>query len=462
VHGAPRPARRTAAARVLARRPHPDSAAIATALAHAYLAAEDWTADSLAEAGASALGLRRRFLGVLGREVVAELPRPPVGSARLLTAVIERSAAFEAGLAQAESRGVPLQVRHWALVPDRSAVRPPLPAIDTVADLADLLGISTGLLDRFADTKHLDRRAPDGSAGDYRYRWALRPGRTPRLLEIPGERLRRVQRTVLETLVGLLPVTDAAHGFVPGRSARTGAARHTGRSMVICLDLTTFFASVTAPRIYGVLRRAGYSESVAYTLTGLGTHAVPVRVLREMPPGGSVDERFALRRRLSASHLPQGAPTSPALANLAVRQLDLRLTGWADAAHATYTRYADDLAFSGGDRLAARADAFVRGVDRIVRDEGLDLNAAKTRVRHRSRRQVVTGIVVNERPAPTRADVDRLRATLHNCVVLGVAGQDRSGTDDFRAHLLGRISWVESLDVARGARLRAEFDRIRW
>ena len=60
----------------------------------------------------------------------------------------------------------------------------------------------------------------------------------------------------------------AAHGFVPGRSAVTGAARHTQAAVVISLDLTTFFAAVTAAGIYGVLRRHGYPESVAHAITG--------------------------------------------------------------------------------------------------------------------------------------------------------------------------------------------------
>jgi len=74
----------------------------------------------------------------------------------------------------------------------------------------------------------------------------------------------------------------------------------------------------------------------------------------------------------------------------------------------------------------------------------------------------VTGIVVNERPNATRREFDRLKATLHNCAEHGAASQNRAGHPDFRAHLLGRIGWVGSLNPERGARLRGEFDRIRW
>jgi hypothetical protein len=162
------------------------------------------------------------------------------------------------------------------------------------------------------------------------------------------------------------------------------------------VDLEDFFASVSAPRVYGIFRTAGYRESVAHTLTGLCTNVVPV----DLPLSGR------LARRLAAPHLPQGAPTSPALANLAAYRLDCRLAGFG----LTYTRYADDLVFSTDRNLRTL------GVERIARDEGFRLNAAKTRVMGRGSRQTVTGVVVNVRPNVPRAEYDRLKAILHRAV----------------------------------------------
>ncbi|GAA5145553.1 hypothetical protein GCM10025768_02950 [Microbacterium pseudoresistens] len=448
---------------MLARTPHPLPRDVAAALGDAFLAAEAWERAALIDAGADVLGARRRWLGPLVRDVLTELARPPSDAPRLLVSVIVRSSAFLEAVRKAEERGSPLRIRHRVIAP--SVSREPtgaLPAIGDVTDLAALLEIDLGRLQWLADVKHWNRRARSPALQHYRYEWRRRPGRVPRLLEIPEQRLRRAQRRLLHAVLALIPVNDAAHGFLPGRSAATGAARHIGAETVISLDLTTFFARVTAPRIYGVLRQSGFSEPVAHTMTGLCTTAVPPAVLAAMPPGGSPDERFALRRALASTHLPQGAPSSPMLANLAIRRLDSRLTGWADALDATYTRYADDLAFSGGPALARRADAFIRGARRIIADEGHEANARKTRVRGRGVRQSVTGIVVNERLNVSRDDYDRLKAIVHNCVVHGPATQNRGGVADFRAHLLGRISWVESLNARRGERLRAEFARIRW
>jgi hypothetical protein len=249
---------------------------------------------------------------------------------------------------------------------------------------------------------------------------------------------------------------------VAGRSAVTGAATHSGSDTVISLDLTSFFSAVTAGAVFGALRTVGFSETVAHSLAGLGTHSVPPWILSAMPSGGSPAERFALRHKLALPHLPQGAPSSPALANLTAYRLDARLDGWARSVGATYTRYADDLTFSGTAELGGAAAAFIRGVTRIVEAEGHTVNEPKTRVRRANVRQSVTGIVVNATAAVPRDDYDRLKAILHNCERWGPHSQNREGHADFRAHLLGRIGWVSSLSPHRAQRLAESFARIRW
>lgn len=448
---------------MLARRPHPSDQALATALSHSFLAADEWTAPELVRSAAHTLGARRRWLGPLVAEVLDGYHRPPVDAPRELATAIAATDAFRAAVARAASRRSPIRIAHYPLAPGATrATSARVPRIDGHAALAELLGLAPGELDWLADASLWNRRAASDRLQHYRYEWRVRDGRVPRLLEVPQRRVKAVQRAVLETILASIPLHDAAHGFVPGRSAVSGAAQHTGREVLIALDLATFFARVTARRVFGTLRQAGLPEGVAHTLTGLCTHAVPSRIIAAMPGGGAAGERFALRQALATPHLPQGAPTSPALANLAIRRLDSRLAGWAGTAGATYTRYADDLAFSGGLALARGADAFVRGVSRIVESEGHTLNPLKTRVRGSAVRQVVTGIVVNDRPNVPRVEFDRLKAVLHNCVSQGPQSQNWAGHPDFRAHLLGRISWVETLNPGRGRRLREELARIEW
>jgi retron-type reverse transcriptase len=201
---------------------------------------------------------------------------------------------------------------------------------------------------------------------------------------------------------------------------------------------------------------------VAHLVAGLTTHATPVSALTKMPLGPDAARDFRLRRRLAAPHLPQGAPTSPQMANLVAFALDRRLAAYAEASGAVYTRYADDLSFSGGADLTRRSAAFTAGVGRIVTASGFRLNEAKTRTRRRSQRQVVTGIVVNDKTSVTRPEFDRLKAVLHQCGAAGPAAANREALSDFRSHVLGRISWVTVVNPARGAALRNAFERIDW
>jgi len=440
-----------------------DPASVAQALADAMLVEGDWTPDGLARAGQRVVG-RRRWLAALADEVLAVCPRPPHDAPRYLAAVVAGAPAFERGTGRAALRGRPVRVLSRPVGPTRAGGSPwPTAPLDDVADLARLLGLDVAHLDWMADTRGMQRRARPGPLHLHRYRWLPRPGRVPRLLEVPTPRLRRVQRLVLDEVLAGLPVHPAAHGFVPGRGVLTGARAHVGAAVVVSADLAAFFASVTAGRVHRTLRALGHPEAVAHLLTGLCTHRTPVRVLSAMPPGGRDGERSALRRALAAPHLPQGAPTSPHVANLACHRLDVRLAAYADACGATYTRYADDLTLSGGAEVADAAGRLLLGVRRVVHDEGYRLNEAKSRVRRAHRRQQVTGVVVNERPGTGRRQTDALRALLHNCVRHGPASQDREGRGDaFRAHLEGRVGWVEHVHPARGAALRRELERVVW
>ncbi len=231
------------------------------------------------------------------------------------------------------------------------------------------------------------------------------------------------------------------------------------------LDLEDFFASVAASRVYGIFRAAGYPEPVAHTLTALTTNALPVEEWASVarPRDSSlIGAHDRLGRRLATPHLPQGAPTSPALANLASFTLDRRLAALADTNGATYSRYADDLTFSGPRSLLRAAGWFRAMVAGLAREEGFMVNERKSALMTRAGRQRVCGVVVNEHPNVARAEYDELKAILHNAVRSGPSAQNRGGVADFRAHLLGRIAWVESLNPGRGERLRARFARIDW
>jgi RNA-directed DNA polymerase len=151
-------------------------------------------------------------------------------------------------------------------------------------------------------------------------------------------------------------------------------------------------------------------------------------------------------------HLVQGAPTSPALANLVAWRLDRRLTGLAAKYGFSYTRYADDLTFSGDD--AAVVGRLITNVKRIVADERFILNDAKTHVARRARRQVVTGLVVNDQVGTPRQLRRRLRAILHNA---------QRGAQPLPAYssIRGLVAFVNAVNPGHAAPLRAALGQIR-
>jgi hypothetical protein len=330
------------------------------------------------------------------------------------------------------------------------------------ARLCALLDIDADELAWFADQQGRERRAPSALR---HYRWRTLPKRGGvRLVAAPKPRLKEIQRRLLRHVISAIPLHDAAHGCVPGRSVRTAVLPHVGAQVVIRLDLESFFPTMSAGRVRGLLVATGLTATMAATVTALCTTAVPVSVWRDVPRPGdpaALDAHARLGARLRSPHLPQGAPTSPALANAVAYGLDRRLAGLARRFGATYTRYVDDLTFSGGRHLQAHRHRVVDLAAAVVLEEGFAVAHRKTAVLTHAGRLSALGTVFNDHPTLPRPERDRLRAIVHNCVVHGGATQTR-GRPQFRAELLGRIAALAALDPDLGAKLRSEYDRIEW
>ncbi|WP_374586344.1 reverse transcriptase family protein [Pseudoduganella sp.] len=334
-----------------------------------------------------------------------------------------------------------------------------LPELPTVGDLAAWLGEPVGALDWFSDQWRADGAA-QAALQHYHYRWVPKRSGGWRLIEIPKARLRRLQHKVLRQLLDRVPPHAAAHGFRRGHSCRTHAALHAGQQAVLRMDLKDFFPSIRAARIHALFEKLGYPPRVAGTLARLCVNRAPHGIFRAGQGGAMLP--WAERQALKSPHLPQGSPCSPALANLCAYRLDLRLAALAQSLGASYSRYADDLAFSGGADLARAADRFHIQVAAIALEEGFQVNTRKTRLMRESVRQQVTGVVVNARPNLARDEYDRLKAILTNCVRHGPVSQNRSGHPHFRAHLAGKISHVRMLNPQRAGRLQTLFAAIHW
>jgi len=316
------------------------------------------------------------------------------------------------------------------LLPDEAQLaRYGLPVWRTEEDVAAALGVTVGRLRHYASHRPRERvrhyvtfSVPKRSGG---VRW----------VHAPKRRLKTLQRRLLLLLVSKLPVSAHAHGFVAGRSVRTGAAPHVGRRVVLRLDLKDFFPSVTLARVRGLLLALGYGYPVAATLALLMTEAErqPVEV------DGTV-----FHVPVSARVCVQGAPTSPGVCNAVLLRLDRRLAGLAKRYGYAYTRYADDLTFSGDDLGALER---VRALAaRYIQDEGFTVNRDKTRVQRRGGAQRVTGVTVNAGLGLSREERRRLRAMIHQ--------EGREGADAERsAYIDGMLAYVKMLNPEHAEKL---------
>lgn len=254
--------------------------------------------------------------------------------------------------------------------------------------------------------------------------FTLRTGKDKiRVIRPPRDELMRVQRRITKRVLHPLGVTEHAHGGVPGRSPSSNAAAHRGQPCVVTVDVKSFFDNVDHRRVYRMFRdEYDCSHDVARLLTRLTT-------LR-----GS---------------LPQGAPTSPALANLFMTvAVDTALGPTLRAHRLKYTRFVDDLVFSGSDPRPA-----INKVANLLSARGLSIKKSKVRITARNRPQEVTGLLVNdgERLTVPRRQRDRVRAAIYQ---LRSADVPRKELEAQVRSINGRIAHIERFHPGDGLRLR--------
>jgi retron-type reverse transcriptase len=353
-----------------------------------------------------------------------------------------------------------------------------LPVLNTAGELAAFLGIAVPKLRWLTYHRDNDR------ASHYVYFAIPKRRGGERIICAPKSAMRQAQRTVLEGILSKIPAHEAAHGFVEARSIVTNATAHVGKAVVVNIDLKDFFPTITQRRVKGMFRALGYSEEVATLLSLLCTESprrkVSIDTVLTRPTGEGSSDAGTRGRADAASgrsepadtassvfwvavgprQLPQGACTSPAITNVICRRLDAKLTALAQRVGWAYTRYADDLTFSGVDPQRTIVRHILHEARRYVEFEGFAAHPEKVRVQRKRSHQNVTGLVVNTRVGVCRRDRRRFRAVLHNCARHGAATQNRAGRPDFPAYLRGYANFVRMVDPGQGARFVEQVERV--
>jgi len=282
-----------------------------------------------------------------------------------------------------------------------------LPAIQSVKDFSSHTHISQFTiyqLSHFAD-KYYKVYTKDKKSGGVR------------TICQPSKKLKGLQSWILVNILNEVKVSSSCKGFEKRSSTLDNARPHKGASTILSIDLKDFFPTISSKRVFNIFRAVGYNKLIAAIFTNICTYN---------------------------GFLPQGSPCSPKLANLTTWSLDKRIQGYVGKRGITYTRYADDLTFSGFH--PERVVQIIPMIKKIIEDEGFLINESKTRIAGTSRKKSVTGIIVsNEGLGIGHKKYKELRAKIYR---LRSFPKD---SDDLKLlnHVKGWLSYLNSVDKKR-------------
>ena len=300
-----------------------------------------------------------------------------------------------------------------------------LPVIFDVKHLALLVGETNGGLNSMifgTEEYYREIHIPKKNGGE-------------RILHIPSLRLKQIQRWIVDSILVKMHISKYAKGFCKGGSIVKNAIPHLNKECIINLDLKDFFPSVSFKRVFRVFNYYGYTKEVSFALSRLCT----------------LD-----------NELPQGSPASPWLSNIVCLKLDKRLSSVATKYEAAYTRYADDITFS-GSKYIQKLKTIAVG---IISDEGFKVNDEKTRVKRRNERQEVTGLIVNNCAVKVSRKYKRsLWQEIYYCKKFGVSDHmSHTGCyfAFYKEHLYGKAYFINMVEPEEGKKLFEALDKIDW
>lgn len=279
-----------------------------------------------------------------------------------------------------------------------------LPIIEDLFDFAQQISISEKLLYFLSNEKNLRR-----------YNTFTIPKKNGKYRKIsePVYSLKIIQRWILENLLYKMKVTSNCYGFKKssfGSPLVSNAEQHKNNLFILKMDLEDFFPSISRERVFYQFKMIGYNNYIANILTNICTYD---------------------------GCLPQGAVTSPYLANLICYKMDNRIEKYCSKREIVYTRYADDLTFSCNNRNLLRN---IYGmISKIVGDEGFTVNKNKTTFMTPKSHKCITGVTINDKLIKAPKQLKKMiRAMLHRAIITG----DYSNINKVR----GYISYIDSIE----------------
>lgn len=294
--------------------------------------------------------------------------------------------------------------------------------IKSIEQLSMKLGVTTETLNEVSN--NIDK---------YIHYKKISKGRKTRTFVSPNGKLKCILGVLHKKVLQKVDMPSAINGGRKKMSIYKNAKPHCKKKAVATLDIKDFFPSVSCKRIHNALTGIGFTEDVADLLVKLTT---------------------------CNGRLPLGFPTSSVLANIVLIPMAIRFQKLSDQHDLKCSFWVDDITLSGSLRVSKLKNLFYK----IVTQEGFKINEEKSiKLMRNNKPQVVTKLSVNStKPKVTKEYRKNLRSSLHHCLTQGPASQTNDCLKKFKRSLLGKISFVKSIDEVQGKKLQKQFDEISW
>ncbi len=289
-----------------------------------------------------------------------------------------------------------------------------------------------------------------------------------RTIHVPINSLKNILKCVNYLFQTLHKPHQSATGFVRGKSIVDNAKLHINKGYVYNLDLKDFFPSINRERIWGRLLHPPFN---------LGNSKERIQIANRISFLCSVPILDSNGKATSSFILPQGAPTSPTITNFIAEKLDRKLYTLSKRNHVTYSRYADDITFSSNKDLFTKNGEFLKRVINTIENQNFEINNSKVRKQQNGYRQIVTGLVVNEKVNVTRQYIKRIRQWLYLWETYGYSKASEIFSRDYSKskvivedkdinmskilyHKIEYLKMVKGIDNSTYIKLKARYENI--
>lgn len=281
----------------------------------------------------------------------------------------------------------------------------------------------------------------------------------------PAKDLKYIQKWILVNILEHYPLAESCKGFRKKISIYDNAKVHEHSEIILKVDLLKFYDTITEKRVYGTFKNMGYIENLAYTLAKITTakHRLDYWVNVEKESGEQLKQLLSEKPPI----LPQGAPTSPMLANIIATKMDFRLEALAKKMNFRYSRYADDLTFS--IQKEGKLPS-LKLISKIITDEGFFINKEKTKYMKKGCKQYVTGLTTTNGVNVSKKYRKEIAEHIFYCRKYGVASHLKRREKDFPKYnaisfhdwLYGHLCFIKSVNPKANKKMLEDFNKINW